>query len=172
MRRVDKQLSATLVIAFLVLALALLALGWRARKRRQSALAAPQQPPADLGERLGSFPGYYVSTTLTGDRLNRVAVRGLGFRAKTDVQVSRAGVVIPIAGQLDTFIPAGDITAVERATWTIDRVVEPDGLTMIRWGLAESSVESYFRVNDPEGFIAALATLSPLRPEPTERDSK
>jgi hypothetical protein len=161
-----------LVIAFLVVMLLLMLLSWRARKRRQSAIAAPQQPPAELGEVLGTFPGYYVATTLAGDRLNRVAVRGLGFRAKTAVVVARAGVVVPIAGQLDTFIPVGDIAAVERATWTIDRVVEQDGLIMIRWGLAESPVDSYFRVNDSEGFVDALATLTPILTEPTERDSK
>jgi hypothetical protein len=158
-----------LVLGFLVVLLALGALGWYRRKRRQSGIAAPQRPPADLGAVLGEFPGFYVATTLAGDRLNRVAVHGLGFRAKTTVVVAERGVVVPIAGQADVFIPKGDITAASRATWTIDRVVENDGLTMISWGLAETAVDSYFRAENTEALLAAVTTLVPLT---TERDSK
>ena len=172
--RVDRQLSATLVIAFLVVVLGLAALGWFNRRRRQSGIAAPQRPPAELGTVLGEFPGFYVATTLAGDRLNRVAVHGLGFRAKSTVVVAEAGVVVPIAGQADIFIPKADITAAARATWTIDRVVENDGLAMIAWGLAETAVESYFRAENTEAFLAAVTTLVPPTSEvplTTERDS-
>jgi len=165
---VDRQVSATLVVTFLVVVLGLAALGWRSRRRRQAHIAAPQRPPADLGAVLGEFPGFYVATTLAGDRLNRVAVHGLGFRARTTVVVAESGVVVPIAGQADIFIPGSDITAAARATWTIDRVVEKDGLTMIAWRLAETAVESYFRAENTEAFLAAVTTLVPLT---TERDS-
>ena len=165
----DKQISAALVVGLLVVFLALVALGWYTRKRRQRNVAAPQQPPADLGAVLGTFPGFYVATTLADDRFNRVAVHGLGFRARSEVIVAEAGIVVPIAGQRDTFIPRGDITSVAPATWTIDRVVEPDGLTMIAWGLAETAVESYFRAENSEAFLAAAKSLAPIT---TERDSK
>jgi len=171
---VDRSVSATLVIAFLVVVLGLAALGWRSRRRRQSGIAAPQRPPVELGAVLGEFPGFYVATTLAGDRLNRVAVHGLGFRARTTVVVAESGVVVPIAGQPDIFIPRGDITAAARATWTIDRVVENDGLTMIAWDLAETAVDSYFRAEDSEAFLAAVTTLVPPTTEvplTTERDS-
>jgi hypothetical protein len=163
-----------LVLGFLVVLLALGALGWYRRKRRQHGIAAPQRPPAELGAVLGEFPGFYVATTLAGDRLNRVAVHGLGFRARSTVVVAETGVVVPIAGQEDVFIPKSDITAVARATWTIDRVVENDGLTMIAWGLAETAVESYFRAENTEAFLAAVTTLVPPTTEvplTTERDS-
>jgi hypothetical protein len=172
---VDRQLSAALVLAFLALVLLLMVLGWRARRRRQSAIGAPQHPPVDLGDALGVFSGLYVATTLAGQPLDRVAVRGLGFRAKTDLGVSTAGVVVPIAGQADTFIPAADIDSVGRATWTIDRVVEPDGLVLVAWRLGGTAVDSYFRVGDPDGLLAALAAIAPLRPDvptSTERDSQ
>jgi hypothetical protein len=167
---VDKQLSAALVLLFLAVVLALMVLGWRARKRRQSALGAPQHPPADLGTALGEFSGLYVATTVGGEPLNRVAVRGLGFRAKTTVTVSSAGVVVPIAGQADIFIPAADVTAVGRATWAIDRVVEPDGLVLVGWNLGRDPMDSYFRVADPDGLLAALATIAPDVPTSIERD--
>jgi hypothetical protein len=157
-----------IVVCALVLFLALIALGWYTRKRRQSGIAAPLRPPAALGVVLGEFAGYYVATTLADDRFNRVAVHGLGFRAKSTVVVAETGVVVPIAGQRDTFIPRGDITAVARATWTIDRVVETDGLIVIAWNLGDTRVESYFRAENPEAFLAAAKTLAPLT---TERDS-
>jgi hypothetical protein len=168
---VDKQLSATLVIVFLAVVLLLMVLGWRARKRRQSVLGEPQHPPVDLGAGLGQFPGLYVATTMSGEPLNRVAVRGLGFRARTTVGVSSAGVLIPVAGQRDTFIPAADVTGVERATWTIDRVVETGGLVVVRWILDGTAVDSYFRVEDSDGLLAALASVAPDVSTSTERDS-
>ena len=165
----DRAALMAIVVGALVLFLALIALGWYTRKRRQSGIAAPQRPPAALGVVLGEFPGFYVATTIANDRFNRVAVHGLGFRAKSAVVVTETGIVVPIAGQPDIFIPAGDITAVARATWTIDRVVETDGLTMIAWNLADTAVESYFRAENSEAFLAAAQTLAPLT---TERDSK
>ena len=164
----DKQVSAIIVIAALVLFLALITLGWRSRKGRQSGIAAPQRVPAVLGVVAGTFPGFYVATTYAGDRLNRVAVHGLGFRAKTEVVVAETGVVVPIAGQPEIFIPAADIVSVARATWTIDRVVETDGLTMLAWNLGDTAVESYFRVDDSAAFLAALTVLAPTT---TERET-
>ena len=158
-----------IVLVFLVLLLGLAALGWFTRTRRQAGIVPPQRPPASLGVVLGEFPGFYVATTIADDRFNRVAVHGLGFRARSEVIVAEAGIVVPIAGQRDTFIPRGDITAVAPATWTIDRVVETDGLTMVAWTLAETAVESYFRAENPEAFVAAAVSLAPLT---TERDSK
>jgi len=158
-----------IVLVFLVLLLGLAALGWFTRTRRQAGIVPPQRPPASLGVVLGEFPGFYVATTIADDRFNRVAVHGLGFRAKSTVVVAETGVVVPIAGQKDIFIPKGDITEAARATWTIDRVVENDGLTMIAWQLGETNVESYFRAENSEAFLAAVSTLAPT---PTERDAK
>jgi hypothetical protein len=165
---VDRPALMAIVLAALVLFLALIALGWRSRKRRQRDIVAPQRPPAALGVIVGEFPGFYVATTIANDRLNRVAVHGLGFRAKSTVVVAETGIVVPIAGQKDIFIPKGDITEAARATWTIDRVVETDGLTMIAWTLGETAVESYFRAENSEAFLAAAQTLAPVT---TERDS-
>ena len=165
----DRPALMGIVLVALVVFLGLIALGWYTRKRRQAGIVAPQRPPAALGAALGEFPGFYVATTLADDRFNRVAVHGLGFRAKSTVVVAEAGVVVPIAGQRDIFIPARDITAVARATWTIDRVVETDGLTMIAWTLGDTKVESYFRAENSEAFLAAAKILAPLT---TERDSK
>ena len=57
----DRQLSATLVIAFLVVVLGLAALGWRSRRRRQRAFPAPQHSygiaPEELERLRGALRG-------------------------------------------------------------------------------------------------------------------
>ena len=156
----DKVVPAIIVLVILAIALTLMILGWRARGRRQVQLAEPHVVPADTGEFLGDYETFYVATTMAGEPLNRVVVQGLGFRAKAFLQVSTGGVVIPIDGQRDIFIPVADIRGIRRETWTIDRVVEPDGLILIDWVLGDTAVDSYFRAEDPEPLFAALTGLT------------
>jgi hypothetical protein len=155
---VDKFFLASLVVAFMVLVLALMGLGWYLRRRRQRDIPATAAVPAELGETT-SYQGFYVSTSKAENPLERIAVRGLGFRARTSVIVSPLGVVIPIRGQADVFIPTADIRGMDRATWTIDRGVEPDGLSVLDWTLGDTNVASYFRLENPEGFSQALSAL-------------
>lgn len=146
----NNTISAILVVALVILALGSMALGWWARKKRQSGYAQLVEIPAELGEVLGEFEGLYLATTPASNRLDRIAVRGLGFRARTTLQLTEAGIVF--IG--DRFLPRESITAIGRASWTIDRGVEPDGLSVVSWKLGDDDVESYFRLDDPEGFIA------------------
>lgn len=161
----DRYLSASLVLAFLVVALLLLVLGWRNRRRRQSHLPALDSVPTVLGTSRGISSGLYVATTLAGERLERVAVRGLGFRSRVVVAVHDSGVVLSIPGQDDMFIPVAAISGVSRSTWTIDRVVEDGGLVCLEWNLGETPVESFFRVEDSEFLLSALTTISPRATE-------
>jgi hypothetical protein len=148
-----------IVIAFLVLLLVLMLLGWRARQRRQADVASPATAPADLGARLGTFAGKYVATTSAGDPLDRIAVHGLGFRGNTSVTVAEKGVLVHIDGSDDKWIPAADLRAHRKATWTIDRVVEQDGLELVEWTLGDRVVDSYFRFDDWMDFEFALDKL-------------
>lgn len=151
----DKVLSAGLVIVFLVLLLALMMLGWYLRRRRQRGIPSLVAAPENLTNAL-EFSGLYVSTTSVDNPLDRIAVRGLGFRARTSVIVADEGIVIPIAGQADSYLPSEDILKTGRATWTIDRVVEPDGLVVVDWRLGDRTLASYFRLDDPAGFVDAV----------------
>jgi hypothetical protein len=153
---VDKSTTATLVVIFLFVMLGSMALSWWARKKRQSGYAQLERMPDDLGTTLGEFEGLYLATTPAGEPLNRIAVRGLGFRARTTLIVTTVGVVF--IG--DRFIPATSITGVSRASWTIDRGVEPDGLNVISWTLGEAHIDSYFRLDDPEGFLRAASAIT------------
>jgi hypothetical protein len=160
----DRTVSTIIVSVLVVLALVGMILGWRARKRRQSGLPRPKPVPAELGAELFSAELFYVATTLGGDPLNRVAVSGLGFRARASVIVAEAGIVLAIAGEPDAFLPKADLMGVERATWTIDRVVETGGLVAISWRLGATVVDSYLRMvepTDPSGLIAAINQIVP-----------
>ncbi|MEP6481173.1 MAG: hypothetical protein ABJA94_04110 [Rhodoglobus sp.] len=147
------------VIVFLVLLLVLMVLGWRARARRQAGVVRPEAAPADLGVALGTFVGKYVATTSSGDPLDRIAVHGLGFRGNTAVTVADSGVLVQIDGTTDKWIPAADLRELRKATWTIDRVVEQDGLELLEWSLGDRLVDSYFRFDDWIDFELAISTL-------------
>ena len=155
----DKNLSGFLVIVFLILMLALMVWGWLSRRRRQAHLPALAPVPADLGEIFGSFAGLYVATTTAADHLDRIAVRGLGFRSRVTITVASEGVVLAIPGQDDLFIPVGAITDAGRATWSIDRVVEDNGLSTLSWTLGDTAVTSSFRLALVDEFSAATRRL-------------
>lgn len=158
----DRTTSTTIVIAVIVLALLGMYLGWRARQKRQSALPAITAVPADAGAVRYSAETFYAATTIAGEPLNRVAVHGLGFRGRSTVTVTDLGVILGIAGVPEAFIPVSALRRVERATWTIDRVVENGGLVLIAWTLGETDVDSYLRVAesaDPGPLIDAISSI-------------
>ena len=146
----NNQISAILVTVLIALALTGMVLGWRHGKR---AVALPELPtaPSDLGDEIGRFEGLYLSTTLTDNPYRRVTTRGLGFRERGTVTVTAAGIVLPTG----TFIPDDAVDGVGRASWTIDRGVEPDGLNLIAWTVGDIGLSSFLRLEDPEGFDAA-----------------
>lgn len=149
-----------IVLVILAGLLVLLFVGWRNRKRRQSDVAAPQSPPADLGTLVATFTGKYVATTAAGDPYDRIAVHGLGFRGPVALTLSETGLLMQVPGENDAWIPLGDVRNIRRATWTIDRVVEPDGLHLIEWTLGDRVVDSYFLLDEPTAFDAAISTAA------------
>ena len=150
-----------LVLVLLAVLLLLLPLGWYARKRRQRSVESPLPVPATRGGQSGTFTGKYVATTTSGDPLDRIAVHGLGFRSDVSAEVWSEGLLLARPGEVDTWIPRDALRDLRRATWTIDRVVEPDGLELVEWMLGSRSVDTYLRLDDPSGFDAALAPLIP-----------
>lgn len=163
----DRPFLLALVLAFLVILLALMLFGWRRRQRSQAGLPRPLGLPDDPGEELLTAHALYVATTIAEQPLNRIAVAGLGYRARATVGVTAGGLTLSIPGQSTIFIPASDIRAVEKATWTIDRVVEQDGLVLVRWALGGAEavtvdVDSYFRLGDAAEagqFFTSVQTL-------------
>lgn len=151
----DKVLPAVVIVIVVAAVLSLMVLSWRRRVRSQSDLPELAPVPADLGEVLGEYTGLYLASTPSADRYNRIAVRGLGFRERGVLVVTTRGFVILV----DRFIPVESVSEVGRASWTIDRGVEPDGLNVITWTLGDTSIDSYFRLDDPEGFLEAARSI-------------
>ena len=143
----DRVTPAVLVLGLLVLLLALMYLGFRRRQKRQAGIPRPLAVPESPGARIVDFDDLlYVASTGRDQPLDRIAVSGLGFRGRASVAVFDRGIALGIAGEPDAFIPASDIDSVERATWTIDRVVERDGLVRLAWRLGGTPIDSYLRI--------------------------
>ncbi|MDQ4137454.1 MAG: hypothetical protein M3116_01220, partial [Actinomycetota bacterium] len=64
-----------------------------------------------------------------------------------------------LAGGAECFVAAAAVLSVDRASWTIDRAVERDGLVVLRWTLGETTLDTNLRVEDPAALTAALSTL-------------
>ena len=145
------QLEAGLImLGAMVLALGLAFWGWRHKRNRYSHLIGSIQTALPSGEALTRVRALYVATTLADEPLERVAIGPLAYRAKAQLSLYREGLVVSIPGENAFLIPAASGVEAGRATWTIDRVVEPGGLVLIRWKLGETSVDSYFRLVDSD----------------------
>ena len=158
----NRVFAGAVVLAVLVLLLTLMYAGWRRRQRRQSGIPRPQGLPGQPGREIVTADALYVASTMTDEPLNRIAVAGLGYRARARVAVFESGISLGIAGEPDAFIPRSDLVAVERATWTIDRVVETGGLVRIVWRLGDTTIDSYLRVpepSDPSELIDAIESI-------------
>jgi hypothetical protein len=143
---VPEQLVPTLVVLVLiaVAGLGMLA-GWRRRARGQSGLGPVAALPAEPGSPLASAEVLYVATTLRDQPLERVAVAGLGHRARATAQVFPGGLSLALAGRDAAWIPASELDGADRASYAIDRGVEPGGLVRVRWFLGGSAVDTFLR---------------------------
>jgi hypothetical protein len=163
---VTREGALAVVIAFTVALLALLAWAWWRRTRRDSGLVAPVgEVPADAAI-LSTHEALYVATTRHGEPLERLAIRGLGFRSRADLTVTSAGVALDLTGQSRFYLATERIVDVAQASVAIDRVVERDGLVRITWRVDEETlVDSYLRPQDASARvvseeIGALLTLT------------
>jgi hypothetical protein len=161
----EGALLIMLAVALLLIGLTLW--GWLRRVRRDSGLAAPLGSPPVEAEVLARFSGLYVATTAHDTALERLAVRGLGFRAKADLLITDAGVALLLQGGQPVFIDRTRLVSAQQATVAIDRVVERDGLARLTWRIDDDTiVDSYFRPQDVSA-RAVAAALDAILPHPT-----
>lgn len=162
------------LLVMVAVAVVLLALGvwaWRRRTKRDSRFSAPvgELPPGAV--ETATISGLYVATTRHGEPLERLAVRGLGFRSRVDVVVAGGaapGIALDLTGQPRLFIAATRMVSVDQATVAIDRVVEKQGLTRLSWRIDdETVVDSYFRPQTASARVLADAIQTVMTPTQT-----
>lgn len=91
---------------------------------------------------------FYVSTVFTESALTRVWAHGLGSRGKAFLAITPDGISVTRVGEVGFLIPAGDLLGLTRASATIDKGVEKDGLLVLVWRLGDERVATHFRVVD------------------------
>ncbi|HTL40228.1 MAG TPA: hypothetical protein VL294_01990 [Pseudolysinimonas sp.] len=160
----DRVLIGVALLAGVAIVFLLLARGWRARRRSQAGIGEPASPPDDLGAPTFTEDLLYVASTRAEAPLDRITIAGLGFRARAVLSTAPAGLVLDLAGRGPVFIPRASILGVGRATWTIDRVVDADGLVFVRWLLGSTGIDSYLRSADPDRLVSALTDLTAPTP--------
>jgi hypothetical protein len=150
----SQTVPALITVAIIAVIFALMVRSWRLRAKKHAHLG--EMPPVINNLiAIDQFTGLYLATTPTGSPLERITVGGLGFRARTTLMVATEGMYFEIPGDSSKFIPADLIRSVGSASWTIDRGMSPDGLSVISWTLGDTDVDSYFRLDDPAGFLVA-----------------
>ncbi|WP_345802523.1 hypothetical protein AAIB33_05340 [Microbacterium sp. AZCO] len=167
-----QQGALLVMIGVAVVLLALLAWAWARRTRRDRGLTAPVGDAPASALVSATFDGFYVATTRHGEPLERLAIRGLGFRSRADLIVTDVGVALDLTGQPRVFLPTSRIAGVAQASVAIDRAVEPDGLVRLDWRTDEGSlVDSYFRPQDASARQVADAVDAILTPTTTGSDA-
>jgi len=160
---VTREFAIGAMIALAVVVLLAMLLAWRARVRRDSALSAPLGVP-EHAEVVDRHEVLYVSTTKHDQPLERLALSPLAYRARGEAAVTDRGLALCLDGAPTVFIASSRLIGVDRATVTIDKVVEPGGLVRVAWNAADDTVvDSYIRIadGDPKNFISELQRLVP-----------
>jgi len=160
---VTREFAIGAMIALAVVVLLAMLLAWRARVRRDSALSAPLGVP-EHAEVVDRHEVLYVSTTKHDQPLERLALSPLAYRARGEAAVTDRGLALCLDGAPTVFIASSRLIGVDRATVTIDKVVEPGGLVRVAWNADDDTVvDSYIRIadGDPKNFISELQRLVP-----------
>ena len=145
-----RELAGLVMAAVAAVIILAMILAWRARLRRDSGLSAPVGVPehAEVTER---HEVLYVSTTKHDEPLERLTVKPLAYRARGELVLTDRGIALSLDGSPTLFLASTRLVAADRATVTIDRVVEPGGLIRLVWRIADDTlVDSYFRLASGE----------------------
>ncbi|MDQ0645483.1 PH-like domain-containing protein [Microbacterium murale] len=159
----DIAVAITILVAILILLSMYLA--WRRRLRRDGVHVAPMGVP-EHAEVLTRHEVLYVSTTRHDQPLERLAITPLAYRARGEIAVTDRGAALCLDGVPTVFLASAKLVQVDRATVTIDRVVEPNGLVRLAWNVADDMiVDSYLRVTsgEPQNLISELQRLIPAK---------
>lgn len=135
-------------VAFVVVLLLGMRLGWRHRAERQSFLPDLPPVPADLGPAQLTLTGVYVGTTFASSWQDRVVHAGLGLPAEATLTLHAAGLRYVRAGSEPVFVPRAAIAGARLAPGLAGVVVGEGGLLVIRWRLGDSELDTGLRADD------------------------
>lgn len=165
----DKWIGVLVAVAVLAVVAWLMVRSWKRRSVRDESLSS-YPVPASLSAPVLETEVLYVATTPAAEPLERLAVPGLAFRGSARIEVLAEGVILRIAGESTTFIPADRLLGAGLASYAIDRGVEPEGLIALTWiplerepAEAELRVDSYVRARypgDPARIIRAVNDIA------------
>ncbi|TFD54326.1 hypothetical protein E3T46_01345 [Cryobacterium sp. Hh11] len=152
----DRSIPAIITALFLLGVLVLMWRSWHKRSQRDRTLTAgyPRPEGGAAADLLATAEAYYVATTPRDAPLERLAIPGLGFRARAALTVTAQGITLDLDGNAPLYVPGDAIDQVGAAQLAIDRVVETDGLVRLSWrlntpGTDRRDVDSFFRIIDP-----------------------
>jgi hypothetical protein len=168
---VPEWASTTVIIVVTLLIFFGMWAAWRGRVRRDSGLVPSTDVPGALGAPIVEARVLYVATTRHGEPLQRLAIRGLGFRAQGTLAVYASGAAIRLVGSGDVWAPASVIESAEPAQVTIDKVVEKGGLFRLSWRISDTPVDSYFRVFEPEKSAALYDAIDAITSTSAESEA-
>ena len=134
-----------------VLILMVFVIAWRVyasvqRKKLEQQAALPKPLTSAGGVDFGEV--FYASTVFAKSPLTRVWAHGLGGRGKAKLFLSETGISIERVGEPSILIPNDDLHAMTRATATIDKGVEKDGLLALIWELGGQKLITNLRIVD------------------------
>ena len=161
----DRLPAVLLLLAFVALAWAGMAWGWRRRAGRQSDLAAPSEPPPVPGDVLATAEGLYVGSVMQGAWLDRVVPYQLGARASADVTVHTDGLLLERDGAQPVWTARADLISVRRDTGLAGKVTETGGLVVWTWRLGDQVLESGLRPRYTAQISALMSSLESLTQE-------
>ena len=136
-------------VAFVLLLVLGVRLGWRNRLKRQAVLPALPEAPDELGAALlAPLVGLYVGTTYATSWQDRVVHAGLGRRASASASLYEAGVLIDRVGEESVFISTEQITGARLAAGLAGKVMGQGGLLVISWTLGQDELDTGLRADD------------------------
>jgi hypothetical protein len=152
-------------VAFVLLVLAAMRLGWRNRAHRQSALLPELVPvPADLGTlRLGPDEGLYVGSSFAASWQDRVVYQDLGSRAAARISWYDTGLLVDRDGARPVFVPAGEVTEARLAAGLAGKVVGAGGLLVLQWRCGDQLIDTGFRADDKRTYPQWVDTINGRR---------
>jgi hypothetical protein len=132
---------------------------WR---RRMAAQQLVLPVPIAIENSLIGNNCFYVTTTFSDRPLERVIAHGLAHRGHARLAITATGLEVSRIGEQSFRIPKRDLVEVSMGSAVIDRVVENNGLVVIKWRLGQVELQSHFRFVDNDHRSKTLDSLRPL----------